>query len=249
MLKLVIGSLFTLMLSTSLFAGWHDRRAEGWAWYEEVVKEEEDEEEDTSSQSTASENLKKIQEELEEVKAKAVLDPTEENVLAYIQLQDQWMQNSTEFAKTWKKVLMSNPNLDQTTKTPVSQYGIQAYKHAKFQDLAAKIKALGETQGMFFFYEGSKTLSQSLSKIVKMFEGKYGWKIFPVSMDGVILPDFPESQINNGIADKLEIKIFPSLFAVDPKKNKVNPIAFGPVSLVDIEKNIILQFEEEVRND
>jgi len=242
-MKLFAIALQASVVTGSIEASWIDRKAEGWAWYEDRVQPEKvlkKEKEPKTPQEQISEGKKQLEEKL----AEAMIHPTEQNVMNYMIEQKKWLHQSSVFAHIWGKVLLQNPELDPTaTSYPVTQYGIQLQKEIENENNKRLIKNLSKENGLFFFYEGNSKISQGLSKIVKNFSEKYGWAVVAISVDGTILDEFGKPQIDNGISKTMEIAIFPALFVVNPKKKTATPIATGFVSLDQIEENIVLQFK------
>lgn len=226
-----------------LIGSWIERKAEGWAWYEDKNKEEKVEEKVISSQLTATEKVQEIRKNLEEKLAQAILYPTEENVTCYMREQKKWIDQSGEFAKAWSKALLSNPNLDESvTGFPVSQYGIQVQKQILQEEKEQLLRGLAKENGLFFFYEGKSKASQVFGQVVKEFSKKYGWEVFAISVDGFYLEGFNETKEDKGISRVVGVRVFPSLFVVNPKSKEVVPVSYGLSSLDQIENNVAKQF-------
>jgi conjugal transfer pilus assembly protein TraF len=226
------------------FCSWHERKSEGWAWYEERKKEEKIEA--TSSENTslsASDTVKAWERELEELRSKAILEPTQENVGAYIAEQHTLLQNGHQFSREWMKFVLNTPQYDQTIQTPVSRYAVDTAKHLKAKRNKQFLKQLGSDYGFFFFFKSSCSYSQAFAEKVKEFSTFYDWEVVAISMDGGPCMHFPDSKMDNGISEKFSVSHVPSLFAVNPKENKVVPVAFGMISRDKIESNLLMQFE------
>ena len=243
MLKILLPAL---LFSSSLHAGWMERKAEGWAWYEDRLEEEtkEEEKKENIESLSATKQMEKFQEDLKEALSKSVLYPTKENIKEYIVLQNNVLNRSSLYAENWKKVLLENPELSQLSKTPASHYGIQLNKFLEAQKKEQLITYLSKEHGLVFFYEGKDPMSKAFSKIVNLFSEKYQWAVLAISLDDSLLPIFPDSKKDNGISQAFNVKSSPSLFAVNPETNVVTPISFGVVSVDQIEENIFLQFKE-----
>jgi len=244
---------FSILLAAPLMGVWLDRKAEGWAWYEEappeIKSESENGLEDRPPPSFSyTDQAAEIRQKLEEILSKAILEPTEKNIEHYIQEQMKWINQSAQFSKVWTKVLLHRPDLDASTEFPVSQYGIQLYKQIQHDQLFALMHALIPHYGLFFFYEGKDQRSQTFSMVVQEFARKYGWEVIAISKDGYLLDGFADNHADNGAAQKIGVEIFPSLFLVDPHTADIRPIAFGLVSIDRIENNIALQFPEWKEN-
>lgn len=247
-------SLF-LIGSGSLQSGWLERKAEGWAWYEDLEKPtNEIPQTHTTKQKedlpivppppTFAEEAAAVRKNLEEKLAHAVLVPNEENVAAYMLEQKKWIDQSADFSRIWAKVLLQQPNMDATLEYPVSQYGIQVQKQIEQDSKTRLIHTLIKDHGLFFFYKGQSKVSQAFSMVVKEFAMKYGWEVMAISSDGTLIDGFSNNQPDNGIVSHFSIETFPSLFIVNPINKEVTPIAFGLASVDQIENNIALQFNE-----
>jgi conjugal transfer pilus assembly protein TraF len=244
-----------ILFQLPLTASWLERKAEGWAWYEEIQKRENQEEsleerdvEIVTHSPTAVETAAQIRKNLEEKLAQAVLEPTEENIAIYMYEQQKWINQSAKFATLWSKVLLQHPTLDATHEFPVSQYGIQLYKQMEQEKRSTLMQKLNSHYGLFFIYEGKSQSSQAFALVVLEFAKKYGWEIIAISRDGILLDGFSDNHPDNGTIQKLGIEHFPSLFLVHPKKGDIRPISYGLASIDRIERNIELQFsnsEEE----
>jgi conjugal transfer pilus assembly protein TraF len=65
-------------------------------------------------------------------------------------------------------------------------------------------------------------------------------------MDGVAIEGFANNRVDNEIAKKWSIHVFPALFIVNPQKDDIVPIAFGLISLDQIEENVLLQISHSL---
>ena len=92
-------SLF-LTLCIPLTGGWLDRKAEGWAWYEEPKRKEDELPTPSQNSTTAAEQLADVRKELEELLAEAILNPTPANTLRYMEANQEWLLRSAEFSQT-----------------------------------------------------------------------------------------------------------------------------------------------------
>jgi conjugal transfer pilus assembly protein TraF len=54
------------------------------------------------------------------LKAKAILEPSEQNVTAYIMFQRKQLDRASMFSDVWQHSVWQNPDLDYTLQRPVS---------------------------------------------------------------------------------------------------------------------------------
>ena len=76
-----------------------------------------------SNSKTYIDKLNELQKLLEETKAKAVLEPTENNVKEYMFLQQKIINQASYFSDVWRRILWTTPSLDYTQQRPVSGVG------------------------------------------------------------------------------------------------------------------------------
>jgi conjugal transfer pilus assembly protein TraF len=231
----------TLLVFTPLKATYLNRKAEGWHWYEKQLQKKRHKKREKRSKESAQEALKELRDlkaKLEAYKARAVMNPTFSHVKAYMTLQKEVLEKASRFAATWLEVVYRTPSLDYGLKKPTSQAGRQLYLSKEQSALKADIKALSQTHGLFFFFAGSCSWCHHFAPIVKRFGEQYGLKILAISLDGGRLKEFPEAQRDNGIAKKLGVKALPALMAVNPKTGQTLPLAYGFVTIDQIEERI-----------
>lgn len=248
----VLPFIFVICFSTPTKANFIDRKAEGWHFYEPTLKVE----------ALKADNIKKIQKEpeslkkedktpndpltrlnafkksVERLKAIAVLNPTYHNVKAYMEIQKVLMERSTRFAEKWMEVVFTAPSLDYTLHHPTSQAARHVYLDEQHREMKAEIGKLSRTHGLFFFYRGDCPYSRQFASIVKSFSAKHHWEVLPISLDGAILPEFPEARMDNGASRALGVSSVPTLLAVEPKSGKVIPLSRGMSTHDQIEDRI-----------
>ena len=209
------------------------KRSEGWHWYQSLsdnkVKEGLPKEAIEVLPKTLSptKQIETQRKELEKKLHTAIVEPTQENLIAYITAQKALMDQSQKFSEMWKQVVMTTPSLDETLIHPVDQNARHVYYAQRHQDLEKQIKKLAKDYGLFFFFRKNCEYCHHFAPIVKRFSQKYGWSVLGISLDGGILPEFPNANQNNGIAERLQIAHVPALIALHPKTGQLIPLAYG----------------------
>jgi len=242
----MLNKLFMLMFIFSFKASlhssnWLDRKAEGWAWYEEGKKQDNKNPVLQTSKQPAAQKMKMIRESLEETLAEAILEPTLINIRSYLALQKQWMDRSAEFSQNWARVVLHHPELDQTRITPVNQLGTQIRQNNRTIQIDTELRQLGSGHGLLFIFNADDPESLIMARIVNDFAGTYNWKVIPVSSNGRGLPEFPNPQKNNGIMNHIGIGATPALFTVAPISEQVRPVGTGIITLEELKENILRQ--------
>ncbi|OJW55207.1 MAG: type-F conjugative transfer system pilin assembly protein TraF [Alphaproteobacteria bacterium 41-28] len=250
--------IFCLSLPLKLHpavANYYDHKVEGWHWYEDRYQKVEIREQKRNSQVV--EHQRKIPEskadktpndplvrlgtfkkEVDRLKAIAILNPTYQNVKAYMVIQKELMDRGTRFAQKWMEVVYTTPKLDYTLRHPTSQAARHVYLDQDRRKMDAQILALSKTYGLFFFYSSRCAYCKQFAPTVKVFSEKYHWEVLPISLDGNVLPEFPHTKVDNGSALALGIQSVPALLAVEPKTGKVIPLSYGMSTHDQIEDRI-----------
>jgi len=229
---LILGSIITAELP------WQKRHAEGWAWYHDFEKEIEKEEPKDELVI-----IKTAKEDLERALAKAMLDPTKENVYAYMTLQKQWSDQARNFSKSWQYNLLEHPEV--ASLLPTTQYGVKVRKELDAQVRSELIKNLSKENILLFFYEGGNAYSSAFAKVVITFLKQNQWTVKPISIDGIFLKEFPRSISDRSIAKEMNVNFFPALLLVNIRTQSAVPISYGMTSISQIEENIVMQFTGE----
>lgn len=238
--KHILGFLIvTFMPFSWCYAGnndYYSDHAKGWHWYDDPkneIKDDEAEAQDPVIQMDA------IRATIKRTLDQAVLNPTKENVKHYKEVQDQLSQQAEKFSARWKEVLLENPELDYSLIHPTNNAGrmIESDQNHAKEDEA--IKQLASKSGLFFFYHSTCPYCRSFAPIVKQFAEIYGIKVIPITTDGISLPEFPNSYINQGQAQRFGVHVEPALFAVNPYTEKAFPITYGLLSLADLKTKVL----------
>jgi len=189
---------------------------------------------DTSASASAvspsyRQKLDKIGARLEELKAKAILEPTSDNIIAYVRYQREQLDRASTFADVWERAIWQHPDLDYTLQRPVSTLGKTAWLAQRKTDREAVIASLSERYGLFFFYSTSCAACEVFSPIVRSLSDKYHLSVLPVSMDGGPTPAFPRYVVNQGQYEKMGLEggQVPALVLFDTYLKKPIPIGYG----------------------
>jgi conjugal transfer pilus assembly protein TraF len=239
--------IFCLALTANPTAAtYYDRKAEGWHWYEDryqkaEIREEKKKTDKSNRNETQNDPLIRLEafrKEVNRLKAIAVLNPTFHNVKAYMVIQKELMDRGTRFAQKWMEVVYTTPKLDYTLHHPTSQAARHVYLDQEREKMETQIRALSKTHGLFFFYSSQCAYCKQFAPIVKAFSEKYHWEVLPISLDGEVLPEFPNAKSDNGAAMALGVQSVPTLLAVEPKTGKVIPLSHGMSTHDQIEDRI-----------
>ena len=154
-------------------------------------------------------------------------------------MQNDLMNRSKIFATVWMQNVFQNPELDHTLISPVNQQARHLHLDLGKERRRKTIQNLSQTYGLFFFFTGDCPYCHQFAPIVKLFADTYGWEVIAISVDGGSVAEFPNAQTDNGLFQSWNIKVLPSLFAVNPKTQETIPVAYGLTSLDDMENRIM----------
>ncbi len=239
-----VASNNSLKIGSSFKLAFFERRAEGWHWYQSLSDNKADREKENPElilpQQTPTQQIEKQRKNLEQKLHVAIVEPTRENLMAYIIAQKALMDQSQRFSESWQRVVMTTPALDESLIHPVDQNARHVYYGEKNKVLTKRIQALAQEYGLFFFFKKECPYCHHFAPVVKHFAEKHGWSVLAISLDGGVLPEFPHARRDNGIASRLQVAHVPALIAVHPRSGQTIPLAYGLVSESEIENRVEL---------
>ncbi len=202
-------------------------------------------------QASASERLASITKELDELKARAILEPSEENVIAYVRYQREQLDRATTFSDTWQRALWQNPDIDYTLQRPVSTVGKRAWTDTRKADRDTVMNRLGERYGMFYFFAQSCAACEVFGPILRSVAASHRMAVMAVSMDGGPSKDFPNYVVDSGQRARMGVpgNATPALVLFDTVTRRTVPIGFGILSADDISERIFALTNTKVGSD
>jgi len=190
-----------------------------------------------AAQPPARERLAAIGTQLEELKARAILEPSPENVTAYVRFQREQLDRSSMFADVWQRALWQDPGLDYTLQRPVSTLGKRAWIDQRKSDRDRVMGQLSQRYGVFYFFSSSCGACDIFSPILKAVSDKFGLAVLAVSMDGGPSATFPGYMVDSGQYEKLGMgteRQVPALVLFDSVTKQPMPIGYGILSQDEI---------------
>ncbi|MEY3289095.1 MAG: hypothetical protein RLZZ419_1337 [Pseudomonadota bacterium] len=176
---------------------------------------------------------------------KAIDEPSHENVAAFYYLQRVLMDKAERFTNAARYVVMSDPHLDETVRRPVATYAANAANHQASLAADKALKTIAGQAGLLFFFRSDCPYCHVQAPILNMLEKTYGFKIYPVSLDGLAMPNglFSEFKVDQGQAGLLGVEQTPALFLMKPPRQIV-PLTQGALSLEELTGRILLAAKE-----
>ena len=231
----------SLLLFSSLNASFYDRSMEGRYWYAEKQEDR-----DTKAQITeenAVEELQLFRHRVDRAKALAVLAPTKDNVKHYMILQQQLVNHSENFSKTWEKLLLEEASLNGQLSNPTAQYAINARKDLEYEKIDTLLEENRTKLFLLFVYDSREKFSQIAGQMMKNFMEDTNWEVLGVSVDQGNLPEFPHSKIAADQGEALGITSTPSYVVINKEAEEVIHVGFGALSVSQLKENIYIQLK------
>ena len=217
------------------------RYREGWFWYRDPPAPMKPPKAAPPAQSRPLEliEFEAMQQRLDELKRVAVMNPTDANLVAYMRYQRFVMNKSEVFAQSWQRLVWTVPDLDYgLTGRPTNSMAIGAFDEQQRDRQAQVIRSLAATHGLVFIFRSDCPYCHRFAPILKRFEQEFGMMVFPVSLDGRGLPEYPNPQLDNGIATRLNASVVPALYLTAPSKRQIRAVGFGVMAMTDLVERI-----------
>lgn len=246
--------ILSFLISSSQSWAFYDRHEQGWFWYKsqplvpKVLPKKQGSASHEPKVLSAQDQIKKIQESLEEATARAILQPTLAHVQEVMTLQRHILNRSSQFQDTWMQASLFEAQhvRPEDATHPLAR---TLHKQKEEQHLEQKIRMLAKSTGLFFAFSSTCPHCHSFAPVVKQFAQDYGFEIKAISKDGTSLKEFPEVLKDNGMIARLNPQgIYPALFLAHPPSGQVIPVAWGMVTSAQLLENfatVIKAFKEK----
>lgn len=201
--------------------------------------------------ASAAERMAAITKQLDELKARAILEPTEANVIAYVRFQREQLDRASTFSDTWQRALWQNPDLDYTLQRPVSTVGKRLWLDNRKADRDAVLTRLGQRYGLFYFYAQSCGACEVFAPILRSVTDSHRMSVMAVSMDGGPSKDFPNYVVDSGQRARMGLagNETPALVLFDTQTRRTIPVGYGVLSADEIMDRIFMLTNTKVGSD
>lgn len=199
----------------------------------------------------AAEQLAAVRAALDELKARAILDPSEENVVAYVRFQREQLDRASTFSDVWQRAIWQHPDMDYTLQRPVSTLGKRTWIDNRKADRDAVLTRLGERYGLFYFYAQSCAACDVAGPILRSVADSHRLTVMAVSMDGGPSKDFPNYLVDSGQRERMGIpgRETPALVLFDTVTKRTIPVGYGILSADEIMDRIFTLTNTTVGSD
>lgn len=184
--------------------------------------------------------LKTLREDVERKRALAIVKPTPANLRSYIAAQEALMDRAALFSDVWRRVLWTHPELNYQLRNPVNNAAIPVRDTRRAENERAVLAGLSREWGLFFFFRSDCPYCHRLAPTLKDLSEQYGIAVFPISLDGAGLPEFPRPARDNGMARALGVRVVPLVVLGNVHDRRLLPIGSGVLSAQEIVERIYL---------
>ncbi|MYA97075.1 MAG: conjugal transfer protein TraF [Nitrospinae bacterium] len=224
----------------------------GWHFY--CDRDEPEEEAPRTGQTPPESAQKRIQtmrKALEDVRAKAIIEPTPGNVTAYLRLQQRVLQSAAAFSDAFRRAVWANPDLDYTLRRPVGALAKRLWTEERRAERDAALARLGERYGLIYLGSDKCPACRVFGPLLRAFALRHGLEVLAVSTTGGSLEGWPEAVADRGRAARLGIRasVLPALILYDAKTKRAVPVSYGVVAEDQIADRIFALTAREVGSD
>lgn len=220
---------------------WQQHR-EGWFWYRDPpppTARPAPKAPATPARPRELADFEAMQQRLETLKRVAVMNPTENNLMAYMRFQRMVMDRSQVFADRWQRLVWRDPSLDYASEgRPTNTLAIAAFDERQKERDTAAVRQLAATHGLVFVFRSDCPFCHRFAPVLKRFAQTHGLTVLAVSLDGGTLPEYPNARPDNGIAARLNARAVPALYLTQPSRREFRPVGFGLMSDTDLLERI-----------
>ena len=220
---------------------WQQHR-EGWFWYRDPPPPKArptPKKLTTPARPRELGDFEAMQQRLETLKRVAVMNPTDDNLMAYMRFQRMVMDRSQVFADRWQRLVWREPSLDYASDgRPTNTLAIAAFDQRQSEQDRAAVRQLATTHGLVFVFRSDCPFCHRFAPILKRFAQQHGLAVLAVSLDGGALPEYPDARTDNGVAARLNARAVPALYLTQPSRREFRPVGFGMMSDTDLLERI-----------
>lgn len=180
----------------------------------------------------------------------AVMDPTDENIAAYLKMNALLFEKAGRFAERWRDVLIRYPEYDWTTGHPVVNSASTTLSRERDKARSAKLATLSETWGLVFFGDAGR-LTGLMRPLVDRFAGITGMELIQVAVGGpspYLFRAYPDTGMSRRACGG--IKKLPALVLMHKDDSDIahaRLVATGVVDIAELGRRVVRLVEAHER--
>jgi conjugal transfer pilus assembly protein TraF len=253
--RITVAILGTLLCAASMVARaesdnwwraspWEDPDRGYW-WYPPDKLPSAREKEKAPEKPRALEEIRAMEElrvEVERRHSEAIMNPTEENVLSFLEAQNFAMNKAAIFADVGRRITWQHPEVDYTARAPVANFARSSFDRRKTEAQEQHFRKLTETHAILYFARSDCPMCADEAPVLKGLSLDTGMQVLAVSLDGKPMYMFPDAKPDNGISMTVSggqgIKALPALYLIDRESQRVIPLASGAIAAGELKERI-----------
>lgn len=186
----------------------------------------------------------KLKKDLEDALKIATMNPSDDNVKRWIDLNNQVQQQAAIFADVGKRVYWQNPEIDYSQKFPTSDIAKTAQRNELHQRKKQAFADLAnQGWGLFFFFKNSCSFCHKQAPVLQFVKQDTGLPIVPVTLDGQSFgaaDALGQVMVDQGQAMIMGVKQVPSLVLGNAKTKQLVFISSGVQTAEEIQNRIFV---------
>lgn len=219
------------------------RRRDGWFWYRQDPPPSAESLPKAASAAPAPlakskdiQEFEEFQSTLENLRKVAIINPTQENVRAYIVYERMAFKQAVLFGQMHQSINWTDPVLaeDGADVRPANTIAMGIWDYQRGLAKREFVSRLSKTHGLYFVIRGNCPYCHALAPVLRRFSDETGMTVFPVSLDGGGNKEYPQPVPDNGFASRLGIKTVPALVLSQPNSREFQVLSFGMITKEEI---------------
>lgn len=220
----------------------------GFHWYPPAERRKsrperppEGKEDKTSRRPKPLTEIKDIEELRAEVKRRlevAVMEPTAQNMDAYLEANTFLMRKSALFADEWRRAVWRNPEFDYNVVNPVANFAQVELKRTRREQEQRTVGVLARDYGLIVFVRADCPFCRLQAPVLEHLQATTGMQALVVSLDGRPVPEYPGALPDNGssrvVTEGRGVQAVPSLFLVSRDRRQAVFLGAGVMSADEI---------------
>jgi conjugal transfer pilus assembly protein TraF len=167
--------------------------------------------------------VKWLQENYKLLEERAIDDPSDDNVAAYLYVRRVVLDKSQRFSEKVTAVTNADPLLNENNRVPYASAGAQSIRSANRAAQEQAARELAAVGGLVVFVDGGCRFCAMEMPIVNALRAQYGLEALVVSIDGRRPRGYDGPIVrDNGLYRKLDLKLTPSIVYVPRPRGYVD---------------------------
>ena len=205
-----------------------------------------------NSSQSYTKQLEFLQKQLNESKAKAVLNPTEQNIKEYLFLQMIMLNQASLFSDVWRRTLWKTPQLDYLQRRPINSQSKTLFDTNRHHLEEANFRNINKEFGIFFIYSTTCPYCTRYGELLYNIKQEFNISIIGITLDGKFLPNWEHnSKIYNNELARLNIPInsIPITLLYNNKLKQITVVGYGLLTRDELISRIYLLTNKQVGED